>query len=253
MGRPMSEKIHIEACPRRIRAMFHAKTVADSCDASLVWRAGWPPVPWYYFPKNDVDSELLVASEHTDEHEAMGKARYWSVTVGERTAENAAFGYPDSPIMEARGLVSLSFSKMDAWFEEDEEIYVHPRDPYHRVDVLHSSRHVQVSIDGVKVADSHHPRLLFETNLPTRYYLPKLDVRMDLLVASETSSRCPYKGVASYWSLNAGDAAAKDVAWGYNTPLSDASKLTDLVCFYNEKLDITVDGVTLDRPKTGFA
>ncbi len=253
MGRPMTAGVHIERCPRRIRAVFHGKTIADSRRASLVWRTGWPPVPWYYFPKDDVDSQFLAPTDHTDSHEAMGEARYWSVKVGDRVAENAAFGYPDSPVVELRDLRSLNFGQMDGWFEEDEEIFVHPRDPYHRIDVLYSSRHIEVSVDGVKVADSHRPRLLFETNMPTRYYLPKLDVRMDMLAASDTSSACPYKGVASYWSLTSGDVRAQDVAWGYGTPLVAASKVTGLVCFYNEKVDITVDGVAQKRPKTGFA
>ena len=233
--------------------MFHGKTIADSSEARLVWRTGWPPVPWYYFPKDDVDSQLLAATDHTDSHEAMGEARYWSVNVGDRVAENAAFAYPDSPVIEVRDLRSLTFGQMDAWFEEDEEIFVHPRDPYHRIDVLYSSRHIEVSVNGVKVADSRRPRLLFETNMPTRYYLPKLDVRMDMLAASDTSSACPYKGVASYWSLTSREVPLQDVAWGYGTPLLAASKVTGLICFYNEKVDITVDGVAQERPKNGFA
>lgn len=142
---------------------------------------------------------------------------------------------------------------MDAWFEEDEEIYIHPRDPHKRIDVLHSSRHVEVFVEGTKVADSHRPVLLFETDMPTRYYLHKPDVRMDLLKSTASSSGCPYKGQATYWSVKVGDRVIDDLAWGYETPLLAITKITGLVCFYNEKLDIVVDGVPQESLITGFA
>jgi uncharacterized protein (DUF427 family) len=130
---------------------------------------------------------------------------------------------------------------MDAWFEEDEEVFTHPRDPYTRVDILPSSRHVRVEVDGLTVAESTKPTLLFETGLATRYYLPKTDVRMDLLTPTATSSHCPYKGDANYWSL-ALEGAVADVAWSYRTPLPESQKIAGLVCFYPEKVDLYVDG-----------
>ena len=232
--------------------MFGGETVADSTAARCVWTRGFPPVPWYYFPKQDVREELLRATNHTTSHEFLGEARHWSIKVGDRVADNAAYAYPDSRVESMRDLIGFRWHQMDMWLEEDEQIFVHPRDPFHRVDVLYSSRHVEVSIDGLKVADSNWPRLLFETGLPTRYYLPKLDVRMDLLEPTDTETSCPYKGTAVYWSANVDGTLHADVAWGYRTPLQVAAKISDLVCFYNEQVDITVDGAKQERPVTGF-
>jgi uncharacterized protein (DUF427 family) len=139
---------------------------------------------------------------------------------------------------------------MDAWFEEDEEVFTHPRDPYTRVDILPSSRHVRVELDGVVVAESASPRLLFETGLPTRYYLPKPHVRVDLLTPTASESHCPYKGQAECWSL--GDDRP-DVAWSYRTPLPESEKIAGLVAFYNERADIFVDDVLQERPVTKFS
>ena len=132
---------------------------------------------------------------------------------------------------------------MDAWFEEDEEVHVHARDPRVRIDVLASSRRVRIEIDGVTVADSRAPRLLFETNLRTRYYLPKTDVRMDLLESSATTSGCPYKGEARYWSVRVGDRVLADLAWSYPTPLPESQKVAGLVAFTDEKVGVFVDEV----------
>ena len=142
---------------------------------------------------------------------------------------------------------------MDGWFEEDEEVFVHPHDPYKRIDILHSSRHVEVEVNGVKVADTHRPTLLFETGLPTRYYIPKLDLRMDLLTPIEHTTGCAYKGFARYWSLEAGDETFENLAWSYRTPLPECTKIAGLVAFYNEKVDLIVDGERLARPKTPFS
>ncbi len=142
---------------------------------------------------------------------------------------------------------------MDAWFEEDEQVYVHPRDPYTRVDILQSTRHVRVVVDGVTVADSHSPTLLFETGLPVRYYLPKTDVRLDLLTATETETACPYKGTANYYALTVGDTTYDDFIWWYQHPTAESQKIAGLVCFYNEKVDIYVDGELQERPRTPFS
>jgi uncharacterized protein (DUF427 family) len=142
---------------------------------------------------------------------------------------------------------------MDAWYEEDEQVFEHPRDPYHRVDVLQSSRQVRVEIGGQVVAESRHPRLLFETNLPTRYYLPVEDVRMDLLEATQTSTVCPYKGTASYWRLR-GDPPARDVAWSYLDPIPEIPKIRGLIAFFNERVDaLYVDDELQDKPKTPWS
>jgi uncharacterized protein (DUF427 family) len=133
---------------------------------------------------------------------------------------------------------------MDAWFEEDEEIFVHPRDPATRVQILPSSRHVTIEVDGVTVADTSHPTLLYETHLPRRTYIPKVDVRMDLLTPTSSTTRCPYKGSARYWSLPGND----DIAWSYPTPLGESAEIAGLVAFYDERVDVTVDGVRQARP-----
>jgi uncharacterized protein (DUF427 family) len=142
---------------------------------------------------------------------------------------------------------------MDEWLEEDEPVYTHPRDPYHRVDILASSRHVEVTIDGVLVADSHQPRILFETGLPPRYYLPLAAVRFDLLRPSTTVTHCPYKGAATYWSVEVAETLHPDLVWIYRAPLAESQKIAGLACFYNEKVDIAVDGVLQDRPHTPFS
>jgi uncharacterized protein (DUF427 family) len=142
---------------------------------------------------------------------------------------------------------------MDHWFEENEEVFVHARDPYRRVDVLPSSRRVRVEIDGVTVADSTNSSFLFETGLPTRYYFPKVDVRMALLNPTETATQCPYKGTARYWSALVDGVTHDDIVWGYDRPLPESQKIMGLMSFYNEKTDIYVDEVLQDRPKTMFS
>ncbi len=168
-------------------------------------------------------------------------------------ADGAALRYPDSPIESLRGLVRLDWAAMSEWFEEDEPVYTHPRDPYSRVDILASSRHVRVEIDGVTVADSGQPRILFETGLPPRYYLPLTDLRMDVLRPSDTQTHCPYKGMASYWSVDTGQAVHTDAVWIYRTPLPESQKVAGLACFYNETVDIYLDGELQERPRTHFS
>jgi uncharacterized protein (DUF427 family) len=142
---------------------------------------------------------------------------------------------------------------MGEWLEEDEPVYTHPRDPHTRVDILASSRHVRVEIDGITVADSRSPRILFETGLPPRYYLPLTDIRTDLLRPSHTQTHCPYKGAASYWSVEAGDRLHEDIVWIYRTPLPESQKIAGLAAFYDEKVDVFVDGVAERRPHTKFS
>ncbi len=165
------------------------------------------------------------------------------------TAPGAAVRYPGSPVPRLRGLVRLDWDAMDGWLEEDEPVYTHPRDPYHRIDILASSRPVRVEVDGVTVAESGRPTILFETGLPPRYYLPLSDVRLDLLRPSETATHCPYKGTASYWSVEAGGRSRPDLAWSYRTPLPESVKIAGLVCFYTEQVDLYLDGVLQRDPR----
>ena len=166
--------------------------------------------------------------------------------------EGAARRHPESPLEPLRDTVRLEWGAMDEWFEEDEPVYTHPRDPYTRVDILASSRHVRVEVDGVVIAESHQPRVLFETNLPPRYYLPITDVRMELLRPSTTETHCPYKGVATYWTLDTGRGVHPDAVWIYRSPFAESQKIAGLACFYNEKVDLYLDGVLQERPRTHF-
>ncbi|MFZ0668363.1 MAG: DUF427 domain-containing protein [Acidimicrobiales bacterium] len=142
---------------------------------------------------------------------------------------------------------------MDEWFEEDEPVYTHPRDPYTRVDIVGSSRHIRVVVGGETVADSHQPRALFETGLPTRWYLPLTDILMDLLSPSDTITHCPYKGAATYWDVEVGGKIFEDIVWCYRAPLPESQKIAGFASFYNEKVDIYIDGELEPRPHTKFS
>jgi uncharacterized protein (DUF427 family) len=243
-------RVRLEQGAKRVRVYLGGVLVADTLAPVFVWEV--PYYPAYYIPRKDVRVDL-VASGNTDRSPSRGDATLYTVKAGGREAVDAARIHQDSPIEELRDLVRFDWAAMDSWFEEDEEIYIHPRDPYTRIDVLASSRNVRVEIDGVTVAESQNARLLFETGLPTRYYLPKTAVRMDLLEPSDTRTACPYKGEASYYSARIGDQLHEDVVWYYNTPLLESQKVASLVAFYNEKVDTFVDGVLQPRPKTKFA
>jgi uncharacterized protein (DUF427 family) len=244
-------RIRIEDGQKRVRVFLDGQCVADSAKVKLVWEKPYYPV--YYFPESDVRMELLTPSGEEKRSPSRGTARLFNVAAGAKAAENAAYTYPEPKIEELGGLVAFHWSAMDAWFEEDEEVFVHARDPYTRVDALPSSRHIEVKINGVTVADSTKPTLLFETGLPTRYYLPLTDVRMDLLRDSDTSTLCPYKGEAGYYSVELDGELVEDIAWFYKYPVEESSRIAGLVSFYNEKVDIFVDGEPESRPKTVFS
>ncbi len=248
------QSLRFEPSARRVRALFANTTIADSKKVMLLHEAKHLPV--YYFPLEDVRTDLLVSSEHRTHCPLKGEASYWTITVGDRVAQNAVWGYQD-PLHGARfleGYVAFYWNEMDAWYEEDDEVFVHARNPYHRVDVAHSSRHVRVVVGGETIAESRRPRLLFETGLPTRYYLPKLDVRMDLLQPSETTTGCPYKGRASYYSARVGEVFLPDAAWTYPAPIPECSKIENLICFFQERVEaVYVDGDAIDIPRTPWS
>jgi uncharacterized protein (DUF427 family) len=244
-------RIKIETGAKRVRAYLGGELVVDTLRPVLVWEH--PYYPTYYFPKDDVRTELLEPDGEVAHSPSRGDGPTFTVGAGGKEAPAAALRYEDSPIKELRDLIRLDWDSMDAWFEEDEEVFTHPRDPYKRVDILPSSRHVRVEVEGVTIAESTSPRLLFETGLPVRYYLPKTHVRMDLLTHTDTVSHCPYKGDAEWWSVQAGDQVHEDFAWSYRTPLPESEKIAGLVAFYNEKVDIYVDGMLQERPTTKFS
>jgi uncharacterized protein (DUF427 family) len=243
--------VRVERGAKRVRAYLGGAVVVDSIAPLLVWEA--PYYPTYYFPEDDVHAQL-VADGSADLHSpSRGDAKTLSVLAGGSRALGAAALYEDPPIDELRGTVRFQWDAMEAWFEEDEQVCTHPRDPYTRVDILASSRRVRVLLDGLLLADSTSPRLLFETGLPARYYLPRTHVRMDLVERSPTVTHCPYKGRADTWSVRVGGMLHEDLAWSYPAPLPESQKVAGLIAFYNEKLDIEIDGVLQERPRTKFS
>jgi uncharacterized protein (DUF427 family) len=250
---PTGAVLFWDPVPQRIRVLFGGETVVDSTDAKLLHETKHLPV--YYFPETDVRRDLLEPSEKTSHCPHKGDARYWSIRAGGRTATDAVWAYPD-PIEHAAflaGHVALYWDRVDEWFAEDEQLFGHPRDPYSRIDVYPTSRRVRVLLDGEVVADSVRTKALFETALPTRYYIPSDDVRLDLLEPSATRTRCAYKGSASHWHARVGDELHDDVAWTYSTPQHDAEPVRDLIAFYNERVDLELDGEVQARPQTQWS
>ncbi len=245
--------IWFEDSPRRIRGELGGVTVVDSTHSKLLHEHAHLPV--YYFPEDEVRMDLLTASDHRTRCPWKGEASHWTLEAGGQVAENAAWSYPE-PIEGAppiAGYVAFYWNKLDRWFEEDEPAIVHARDPYHRVDVLESSRRIRVLLDGEVLAESDRPLALFETGLPTRWYLPPDDVRMDLLEPSDTRTGCAYKGFAGYWSLKSTGEDGSDIAWYYADPHRDVERITGLIAFFNERVDIEVDGEVQERPATQWS
>ncbi|MFC4005100.1 DUF427 domain-containing protein [Prauserella oleivorans] len=239
-------RVRVEQGAKRVRVVFAGIVVADTTRPLLVWEV--PYYPMYYLPRADVRTDLFVPTGRTRPSPSRGEGRVSTLRVGDREAVDAVTEYPDSPFEQLRDAVRLDWTSMDHWFEEDEEVYTHPRDPHKRVDILPSSRHVRIEVDGVTVAESARPWLLFETGLPTRYYLPKTDVRLDLLTPTDTVTHCPYKGQAEYWSVG----EQKDLAWSYRMPLPESQRIAGLIAFADERVDVYVDGELQPRPTTPF-
>ncbi len=220
----LSEAGFMQPCPRRIRAVRGGATVLDTLRAFYVWEV--PHYPAYYVPVEDVDAAALELPST-------------------ETFESGPFA----------GLAHVDWNAVDAWFEEDEEVFGgHPRSPYARVDAIRSSRHIRVEIDGVVLAESTAPVLLFETGLPTRHYIQRTDIDFSRLERTETTTYCPYKGTTSdYWSARIGDALHRDIAWSYAYPSPQVLQIAGLVAFYDEKVDTFLDGLPVARPRTKFS
>jgi uncharacterized protein (DUF427 family) len=237
---------HVEPVPRRIRATLAGRTVLDTTRALYVWEV--TAYPQYYIPLDDVDRELIVAEGNT-QASRRGTAELYGLRVGEQHRPHAARVYAESPVERLAGTVRFEWGALDAWYEEDEQVFVHPRNPYSRIDAIRSTRTVRVEIGGVVLARSASPVMLFETGLPTRYYLDRTDVDVAHLAASDTVSACPYKGVTSgYWSALVDGERHDDVAWAYDFPTRQVAPIAGLIAFYNEKVDLFVDGRQLERP-----
>jgi uncharacterized protein (DUF427 family) len=254
-----------EPTEKRIRATLGDRTVIDSTRALLVWEPK-RVVPTYAVPLDDVDAAVEAAPDAAAPDPASVDAPVLGdrpvldpsipftvhttdgepLTIRADGREAAAFR-PSDPALD--GFLIVDFDAFDAWYEEDERNFAHPRDPFHRIDIVHSSRHVRVELGGTTLADSSRPCLLFEPPLPVRYYLHRDDVRTDLLRPSDTRTACAYKGHASYYST----AEADDVAWTYEQPLREASEVQHRIAFFNERVDIVVDGERLERPTTPWS
>lgn len=246
--------LYFEPTPRRIGVVVAGETIVESTGAMLLHETGLLPV--YYLPEDDVRSGRLTPTEHTTHCPFKGDASYWTIRVGERVRENAVWSYPD-PLPGApplAGYLAFQWDAVDEWWEEAERIGVHARDPYHRCDVARSDRHVVVRLGGQVIADSTRPKLLFETGLPPRFYIPEEDVRMAHLARSDTETSCPYKGTTGrYYTVEVPDERAEDVAWVYDEVHAEVQGIEGLIAFYNEKVDLEVDGEQWERPRTVFS
>jgi uncharacterized protein (DUF427 family) len=229
--------------------MLGGEFVADTTTPLLVWEV--PYYPTYYFPEADVRMDLLVETSETVKSPSRGIATQYVVKAGAR--EGVAYGYAEPRVPELTGHIAFLWRSLDHWFEEDEEVFVHARDPYTRIDILASSREVRVVVDGVPVAESTNAHFLFETGLPVRYYLPKTDVDMSALTPTTHVTACPYKGTARYWDVTINGHTYDNLVWGYDSPLPESQKIAGMVAFYNEKVDIYVDGELQQRPRTKFS
>lgn len=245
---------HTEPVPRRVRATLGGETVFDTTRARYVWE--WANYPQYYIPVADIDERFLIDEQH-EQHLREGTARRHGLRAGGLDRPGAVRVFGDDAAEGIARTARFDWGALDAWYEEDEQVFVHPRSPYVRVDALRSHRHVRVSLEGITLAMSTTPVLVFETGLPTRYYFDRTDVDFGHLVPTATQTACPYKGVTSgYWSVRTGDEVRDghaDLAWAYDFPTRQLLPIAGLVAFYNEKVDIDLDGVRLPRPKTHFS
>lgn len=247
-------RVDIEPCPRRIRVEFGGEIIADSTAVFVLLESNHVPV--YYFPEIDVRLDLLTESARTTFCPFKGEAAYRSIKVGDREAPDSVWRYetPFDEVAPVKGYLAFYWNQVDRWFEEDEEVFVHPRDPHKRVDAIKSSRSVKVVIGGDTIADSNDAVFLFETGMPTRYYVPPQDVRSDKLEPSETTSRCPYKGEAVYWSADIGGERYEDIVWSYPEPIAECQKIKNYFCFFNENVDdIFVDGKSVEKIETKWS
>jgi uncharacterized protein (DUF427 family) len=244
--------LYLEPSPRHIRGQVDGEFVVDSRYPRLLYEHGRLPI--YLFPREDVRTALLEPSERLTSSANKGPARWWNLRLGDRLIESAAWDYPaapsDAPPLE--GLTAFRWDALDAWFEEDEPAIVHARDPYHRVDVLDTARRVRISLDGELLAETDRGKVIFETSLPPRWYLPSADVPVEL-IASETRSGCAYKGFASYFSVRVGDRLEADLAWTYEEPRQEVAPIAGMLAFFNERVDVELDGELQTRPLTPWS
>jgi uncharacterized protein (DUF427 family) len=251
---PPGRALYLEPTPKRLRVEVGGEVIADSRRAMMLHESGLQPT--YYFPPEDVRSDFLEDSDRQTHCPKKGDASYYTIRVGDSVVEAGAWYYPEvlpgaPPAL--RGMIAFYFNRMDRWMEEGEDIAIHPRDPYHRVDVISTDRHIKVSLDGELLAETERAVALFETGLPARWYIPRSDVVAEL-EASDTVTRCPYKGTASYYSVaGVSDDAGKDLIWYYEDPLAEVGPIKGLLCFFNERVQIELDGELEQCPETPWS
>lgn len=240
--------LYLEPTPKRIRAVIGERTVADSYQAWLLHESGSQPV--YYFPPQDVDHDVLEPSETHTHCPKKGDASYYTVAG----VKDAAWYYPE-PLAGAppiKDLIAFYWERIDHWLEEEEEIFFHPRDPYHRIDILPASRAIRISRHGKLLAESNRALVLFETGLPPRHYLPREDIKAEL-APSDSTTGCPYKGRASYHSVVVDVRPVEDLVWYYPDPRPEALPIKGLLAFYDERVDVELDGAPRERPESPWS
>jgi uncharacterized protein (DUF427 family) len=240
-GASPKHRIYFEPFAPRLRAVVGDRVVLDSVRAHLLHETGI--APRVYVPLEDLDGGLLERTETTTHCPFKGDASYWTLRVGSRAVEDAVWAY-EAPLEGASwlaGFASLYWEKPDAWLVEDERVFGHLKDPYHRVDVQETSRRARVTVGGVVVAESARPKLLTETGLAPRVYVPSADVRPDALTRAEKRTICPYKGEATYWHVAVNGTRAEDAAWSYEAPLPDALRVQGHVSFDGEGVETVLD------------
>lgn len=235
--------IYSEPWPRRMRADLNGRMVLDSTRGMIVYRTGF--FPTHYFPLEDFDPASLEPAGA----DADGRRR-WTLRVGARVVEAVVHG-PTADLSSlgdaspVRDFATLDFGAVDRWFEEDDPVYAHIRDPYHRVDVRSAHRRVVVRLGDTVLCDCSRPKMLFETALPVRYYVPFADVALQYLTLSDTISECPYKGDGQHWNVTVGDVIVADAAWSLPHPLAEGMAAAEHLCFYTDRVEVTVDGQLL--------
>ncbi len=238
------DQLRHEPTEKRVRVAAGGREVVDTTRAMLVWEPR-RMVPVYAVPEEELDAELRPAANGESNHSTAGELLD-VVAAGQRLTD-AAFRPADADL---NGYLILDFASFESWHEEDEPIVGHPRDPFHRIDILRSSRHIRVELDGILLAESREPTLLFETHLPVRFYLARRDLVLEPAPSAKRTV-CAYKGEASHWSFDT--LRGDDLAWSYEDPLADAAQLKGLVAFYDEQIDVVVDGKPRERPRTQWS
>lgn len=235
----------VEPVPRRIRGVLDGSLVFDTTNAVYVWDT--PKYPAYHMPVADVDQSLLV-EESRLRRLRRGPARTYDLRVGQTVRPGAVRVYDADADQGVAGTARFEWAALDAWYEEDEQVFVHPRNPYTRVDALRSSRPIRVELAGVVLAESTATVMVFETGLPTRYYFERTSVNFDVLRPSPTVTECPYKGrTTGYWNAHVGDQTVADIAWSYDFPTRALTPIANMVAFYNEQVDLFLDETHIAR------